>query len=161
MNSLRFTHVLLLVGALLVGGVIYLNVRGGAVPAEAAELTGMSVTVYKSPTCGCCQNYVSYLRRAGLKVTVKETPDMNSIKEQYKIPAAMGSCHTAVLGDYVVEGHIPVEAIAKLVKERPALSGIALPGMPVGSPGMPGPKSGSWDIYGLSDTDAPQVFMTL
>ncbi|MEK7481448.1 MAG: DUF411 domain-containing protein [Patescibacteria group bacterium] len=162
MGNIRFKHILVLVGVLFIGGIIYLSGRGGsAVPAEAAELTGMSVIVYKSPTCGCCQNYASYLRRAGLNVTVKETLDMNAIKEQYKIPAGLSSCHTTVLGEYVIEGHIPVEAIAKLVKERPALSGIALPGMPVGSPGMPGPKTGSWDIFGLTASGESDVFMTL
>lgn len=161
MSSLKFTHVLLLVGALLIGGVIYLNASGGAVPVEAADLKGLAAVVYKSPTCGCCQNYVSYLRKAGLKVTVEETSNMNEIKQRYGVPAALSSCHTVAIGDYVVEGHIPVEAIAKLMKDRPALAGIALPGMPVGSPGMPGPKSGAWDIYGLSKSGEQSVFMTL
>lgn len=110
-----------------------------------------AVTVYKSPTCGCCVNYIAKLRREGVEVEVVEREDMSPIKERYNIPRSMQSCHTTVIGDYFVEGHVPFEAISLLMEQKPDIDGIALPGMPAGSPGMPGIKSAPFDIYGLKD----------
>lgn len=110
-----------------------------------------TLTVYKSPTCGCCANYVAYMRRAGYSVEVIDTNTMSEIKDQYQIPSNMESCHTTVInnGEYVVEGHIPFEAYEKLMTEKPNLSAIMMPGMPSGSPGMPGAKQGLFEIHGL------------
>jgi hypothetical protein len=107
-----------------------------AVPALAAEL----VTVYRSPSCGCCEEWVSYLKSNGFAATVVSTNDLGAVKETMHVPADMQSCHTALIGGYVVEGHVPVEAIAKLLAEKPHVTGIAVPGMPGGSQGMSGPK---------------------
>lgn len=107
-----------------------------AVPALAAELA----TVYRSPSCGCCEEWVSYLKSKGFDATVISTDDLGAVKENMHVPADMQSCHTALIGGYVVEGHVPVEAIAKLLAEKPQVTGIAVPGMPGGSPGMSGPK---------------------
>ncbi len=85
---------------------------------------------------------------------------MSSIKRRLQISRNMESCHTAVIGDYFVEGHLPVEAVAKLLAEKPAIDGIALPGMPSGSPGMPGPKTAAFKIYALSDGKTSE-FMTI
>ncbi|MDD2913036.1 MAG: DUF411 domain-containing protein [Candidatus Pacebacteria bacterium] len=109
------------------------------------------ITVYYSQTCGCCAEYLSYLKKSGFEVDARQTRDMLSIKEQYQIPTEMESCHTSIVGDYFVEGHIPTFIIEKLLLEKPLLSGIALPGMPSGSPGMPGFKAGKWTIYGLNE----------
>ena len=108
------------------------------------------ITVFYSPTCSCCKEYLAYLKVQGFPVEEKETRDMLSVKEKYQIPSEMESCHTAVIGDYFIEGHVPAEAIKKLLEEKPKIDGIALPGMPSGSPGMPGPKKGTLKIHGLS-----------
>ncbi|MCH7730210.1 hypothetical protein IID21_01615 [Patescibacteria group bacterium] len=109
------------------------------------------VTVYKSPSCGCCVGYTRFLKQDGYVVSIEETTDMNSVKQAHNIPSSMQSCHTAIIGDYFVEGHIPLEVVDKLLAEKPNLDGIALPGMPAGSPGMPGIKSEEFIIYGLKD----------
>ncbi|MFQ6115416.1 MAG: DUF411 domain-containing protein [bacterium] len=105
------------------------------------------IMVYHSPTCGCCHIYVSYLKREGYEVEVENMTDLSSIKEKYQIPNELGSCHTAVIEDYVVEGHVPAEAIEKLLAEKPDIGGIALPGMPGGSPGMGGIKRGPFSVH--------------
>ncbi len=107
--------------------------------------------VYKSQSCGCCGQYVEYLKSKGFEVEVKLTENMDTIKNQYNIPVNMQSCHTTVIGKYFVEGHMPFEAINKLLSENPDISGIALPGMPSGSPGMPGPQSEPFMIYSVKN----------
>tara|TARA_Y100000294_G_C8522459_1_gene323465 strand:- start:664 stop:1137 length:474 start_codon:yes stop_codon:yes gene_type:complete len=109
------------------------------------------VTVFKSPSCGCCVGYIAELERNGFDVEIVETTDMTSIKQRYGIPRNMESCHTTVMGDYFVEGHVPIEAVEKLLEEKPDINGIALPNMPAGSPGMPGIKRMPFRIYSLSN----------
>lgn len=122
-------------------------------------LRDQAITVYRSATCGCCKNYIAYLKQRGLRVAEEVVNDIQAIKDRYSIPADMASCHTAVMGKYVIEGHVPTEVIEKLVAGQPDISGIALPEMPAGSPGMPGAKQGSWSIYALG-TDESTVFTT-
>ena len=131
-----------------------------AAGAVAGAETKLSATVYKSPTCGCCGEDISYLKKQGFEVKTENKTDMSAIKVQYGIPENMQSCHTTVMGDYVVEGHIPVEAIQKLLTEKPDIGAIALPGMPQGSPGMPGVKEGKFEIFGLKDGESEE-FMSL
>jgi len=116
-----------------------------------ASVQGEKVTLYKSPTCGCCVSHSGFLKRDGYLVDVEGTTDMDSVKKEYNIPSSMQSCHTSIIGDYFVEGHVPLEVIDKLLAEKPNLDGIALPGMPAGSPGMPGLKTEEFIIYGLKD----------
>jgi hypothetical protein len=118
------------------------------------------VTIYKSPTCGCCVGFGAYLQGKGFSVNSVSTNNMNSIKAQYSIPSSMDSCHTAIIEGYFVEGHIPVEAIDKLLSEKPDIDGIALPDMPSGSPGMPGPQTEDYVIYSLKDGQS-SVFMVI
>lgn len=115
-------------------------------------------TVYKNPTCGCCGVYITYLRKQGFVVKVENMNSLSSIKKKYQIPSDMGSCHTTVVGDYVIEGHVPVEAINKLLTEKPDITGIALPNMPSGSPGMPGKKQGAFTIYSLNGTNDTPIY---
>ena len=124
-----------------------------AVPALAAELA----TVYRSPSCGCCQAWVAYLKSNGFDATVVSTDDLGAVKEKMHVPADMQSCHTAVIAGYVVEGHVPIEAIIKLLGEKPQITGIAVPGMPEGSPGMSGPKE-SFTAYAFGP-QGKAVFM--
>lgn len=107
--------------------------------------------VYASPTCGCCHLYIQYLTANGFEVRVTNIDDLAPIKAQYGVPEEMGSCHTTVIEGYFVEGHVPVEAIRKLLSERPNIRGIALPGMPAGSPGMGGEKTGAFVVFAISD----------
>lgn len=114
--------------------------RGGASDQQAQLLRGVPITVYKSPTCGCCGEYVTYLKQQGAEVEVIVTEKVGEIKSKYKVPQMLESCHTSIVGGYVVEGHVPAEAIKKLLDEKPAIAGITLPEMPAGSPGMGGTK---------------------
>ena len=114
-------------------------------------LTSIPVTVYQSPGCNCCSQHVAYLKREGFQVTVTYFDNGNYIREKYPVPMEMRSCHITVVGDYFVEGHMPVEAIFKLMEEKPAIDGIVLPGMPSGSPGMPSEQTETLVIYAISD----------
>lgn len=95
-----------------------------------------SMTVYKSPTCQCCGEWVDYLRDEGFEVETSDMEDMGQIKQQFNVPRELTSCHTGVIGGYVVEGHVPAEDIRRLLQEKPDVAGLTVPGMPVGSPGM-------------------------
>jgi hypothetical protein len=128
----------------------------------ADEMT--KATVYKDPNCGCCHNYVSYLRENGFEVDVVDTGDLPSIKQQSGVPADLEGCHSTIVGGYVVEGHVPVDIVKRLLQEKPAIRGISLPGMPLGSPGMDGEKEGPFVVYEIPNADAaggaPKVYAT-
>jgi hypothetical protein len=119
----------------------FLTVLGtaGAVLAmkPAFAETGLpKVVVSKDPSCGCCSGWVDHIRAAGFPVEVRETPEINRVKVRLGAPQDLASCHTAEVGGYVVEGRVPADAIKRLLAERPQVKGVAVPGMPVGSPGM-------------------------
>ena len=100
-----------------------------------------AITVFRDPNCGCCSLWAEHARRAGYDVRVTDHPDMASIKQRYGVPTELTSCHTSLVGGYVVEGHVPVEDIARLLRERPTdIRGIGVGGMPTGSPGMESPN---------------------
>lgn len=122
---------------------------------------GQAVTLYKSPNCGCCSGHAKALEEAGFSVTIEETNDLAMVKRSHNIPANGESCHTSVIGDYVVEGHVPLEAIEKLLDEKPAIAGIGLAGMPIGTPGMPGRKLAPYEVYQLSDKGDASPYLTL
>lgn len=111
------------------------------------QSNGYAAEVLKSPTCGCCKGYAYALEDSGFQVKPTDMDNLDAIKEKYNIPNEMRSCHTTVIGKYFVEGHVPIEAVNKLLKEQPDIDGIALPGMPIGTPGMPGPREGPFVIY--------------
>lgn len=113
--------------------------RGGD---AATAPAGEPVVVYRTPTCGCCEDYEEYLREHGFEVESEVVDDTESIRAQHGLPDDAASCHTTVIGDYAVEGHVPVSAIDKLLEERPDIDGIAAPGMPADSPGMGGDGEG-------------------
>ena len=118
------------------------------------------ITIFQSSSCGCCGSYRSYLEDLGFQVAVTYIEDTLSLKLEYQIPQNMISCHTAIIENYFVEGHIPVKAIDKLLAEKPDIDGIALPGMPPGAPGMPGAQTEAFKIYALSD-GVPSEFMII
>ncbi|MBL8588965.1 MAG: DUF411 domain-containing protein [Methylobacteriaceae bacterium] len=130
-----------------------------AAPAVASPRPAM--LVYKDPDCGCCGAWVEHLRAAGFSVEVQVEPRMNLVKARLRVPAALASCHTAQIDGYVVEGHVPAEAIDRLLAGRPKLAGLAVPGMPVGSPGMEvdGLKPEPFAVMGFAPDAAPRVFL--
>jgi hypothetical protein len=97
------------------------------------------VTVHKSPYCGCCVKWIEHMQAAGFEVEVVNTDDMTPVKQRVGIPPGKGSCHTAEVGGYFVEGHVPADDVKRLLAEKPAARGIVVPGMPIGSPGMESP----------------------
>lgn len=132
----------LIIGLIVVGVGFY---RGGQ---KSVESKGKLV-MYKPSSCGCCVGHLAYLRGENYEVEVIETEDMESVKKEYGVPREMESCHTVIGDGYFIEGHVPVEAIEKLLVEKPDIEGIGLPGMPAGSPGMPGYKRGIFKILSL------------
>jgi hypothetical protein len=109
------------------------------------------MTLYRIPFCGCCDGHAEHLRAHGYKVTVVETKNMSLIKQKYNVPLELEGCHSIEVGGYIVEGHVPATIIDRLLKQRPAIRGISLPGMPDGSPGMTGTKKEPFVIYELSE----------
>jgi hypothetical protein len=123
-----------------------------------------TLQVYKSPTCGCCSKWVDHVRAAGFTATVTELPDerLDELKTKHRIPATAQSCHTALIGGYVVEGHVPAAEIHRLIKERPAVAGIAVGGMPLGSPGMEvaGRPPQTYNVVTFDKQGAMKVYST-
>lgn len=110
----------------------------------------MPATVYKSPSCGCCEAYVSYLKQNGFEVTAINRDDLSGIKQQLGVTPGMGSCHTAKIGGYTVEGHVPAAAIRRLLREKPHIVGLTVPGMPQHAPGMGTPQPGTLPVYEMT-----------
>lgn len=143
--------IIVIIGLIVVAGIIIMRrSKTPASPQVAGNSVYAKAVVHKSPTCGCCSSYISYLKRQGFEVEVENHNDLTSIKEQYGVPSGVESCHTTVIGDYVAEGHIPVASITKMLADRPSIAGIAMPGMPMGAPGMGGAKQGSFTVYGFT-----------
>ncbi len=132
------------------GTILFQRALGPAAPRVAGDAAPMRAVVHKTPACGCCANYITYLKRKGFEVEVQNHDNLTAIKEQYGIPGGLESCHTTVIGDYVSEGHVPVESILSMLSEKPAIAGLALPGMPAGSPGMGGVARGELGVYGFT-----------
>jgi hypothetical protein len=132
----------------------------GSIAAGAQRTAAPVLEVFKTPTCGCCGLWVEHLRAEGFTVRVTDLPDLSSIKTTSKIPAHLQSCHTGKIGDYVIEGHVPAGDIRKLLDERPAVAGIAVPGMPIGSPGMEvaGVPSQRYDVVAFDAEGKSRVF---
>lgn len=107
-----------------------------ASPAHAAPAKAQQMVVHKSPTCGCCSAWVDHMRAAGFQVEVRETDNLHPIKERVGVPLGKGSCHTAQIGGYFIEGHVPAEDVKRLLAQKPDAKGLVVPGMPAGSPGM-------------------------
>ncbi len=122
----------LAVAAVLGAGAIY----GGVAAQRSAPAKPVMMSVYKTPTCGCCAKWVEHMKQNGFTVHVTDLNDLSAIKTKHGVPSKAQSCHTAVVNGYVVEGHVPASDVKRMLKEKPAIKGLALPGMPQGSPGM-------------------------
>ena len=118
----------------------------------------VTMTVYKSPTCGCCAKWVDHVREAGFRVEVRDTSNVQPVKMEHGLPGHLASCHTALVGGYVVEGHVPADVIRRLLRERPEVAGIAVPGMPIGSPGMEGPYTDRYQVVAFSKDGSTSVY---
>lgn len=128
---------------LVAGGAASMTAR----QAWAAEDKRREVTLYKDPQCSCCEGYADYLRSNGFTVGLVPTHDLPLLDEKYGIATDLSPCHISLLGGYVVGGHVPIEVVHRLLAEKPAITGITLPGMPMGSPGMVGRKTDAFKIY--------------
>ncbi len=128
-------------------------------PARAADVHP-PMTVWKSATCGCCIKWVDHLRAAGFKVVAKNVDDLNAVKTARAIPERLQSCHTAEIGGYLVEGHVPAADIARLLTEKPDIAGLAVPGMPLGSPGMevPSGEKEPYEVVAFDKAGKPSTF---
>ncbi len=144
---------------ILAGIVVFSNFGKGY---DAVKNFNGEIKFYKSGNCGCCEVYLNYFKtkgNSGLKVT--EVQNNSKVMQDYKIPSFLESCHTMVVGNYFVEGHVPLEAIEKLLYEKPNILGIGMPGMPPSSPGMPGIKEGDFIIYGINNDGTSFEFMKI
>jgi hypothetical protein len=130
-------------------------------PAAAQPAKGPPVrmVVYKTPTCGCCRAWVDHVQAAGFAVEVHDMPDVTPVKNEHGLPEHLASCHTAIVDGYVIEGHVPADVIRRLLSERPQVTGIAVPGMPAGSPGMEmGARKDPYDVIAFARDGKVSVF---
>lgn len=132
--------------SVLLGGLFASAVSAGV----RAQAQGRRATLYKNPQCECCEGYAAYLRRNGIDVTVIPSHDLAVISRENGVPQSLEGCHVMLLDGYVVVGHVPIRPINRLLAERPAIKGISLPGMPLGTPGMGGRQTAPFTIYTIS-----------
>lgn len=131
--------------------------QGGLTQQASAEDT---ITVYKSPTCGCCKKWIRHLEKNGFKVEAKDTNDVVKHKIEAGVTPKLASCHTAFVDGYAIEGHVPASDIKRLLAERPAVKGLTVPGMPMGSPGMEGPRKDRYSVLTFDEAGKTTVFST-
>lgn len=126
--------------------------------AKKPQPAAQSIVVYKTPACGCCTKWVDHLKAAGFAPTVHTVQSMTEAPIRKRVPASLYSCHTATLEGYVVEGHVPADVIQKLLREKPRVEGIAVPGMPAGSPGMESSRPEAYDVVTFDASGKTAVF---
>ena len=133
---------------------------GSASMSLQADAEAPIIQVYKTPTCGCCTKWIDHLREAGFTVEATELSNLDSLKAMNGVPSRLTSCHTAIVEGYIIEGHVPASDISKLLKERPSVSGLAVPGMPMGSPGMEHPDTARHEAYDVVSfgADGEEIF---
>lgn len=151
--------------ALAVVAVAIVTISGalwtGAPPQPVQVSEDADITVYKNRYCGCCHEWVNHLRTSGLSVAVKDVDSTQPVRSRLSVPDSMASCHTAVAGDYWIEGHVPADLVQRLLAEQPAdIAGIAVPGMPVGSPGMEGPNAVTYDVIAYAPDATTSIYAT-
>jgi hypothetical protein len=126
----------------------------------ASSASPTPITIYKSSTCECCAKWVDHLRTNGFQPQVHDEEDMNAIKDEMGVPKSVRSCHTALVGKYLIEGHVPADDIRRLLKDHPAIAGLAVPGMPSSTPGMavPGAPVEPYDVVSFTSAGATTVY---
>lgn len=123
-----------------------------------ASVKPVEVFVYKDPGCGCCKSWIEHLRKHGFKVTSHDTRDMASVKSNFGVKGELQSCHTAMVGGYVIEGHVPAADIQRLLKQHSRVAGLAVPGMPAGSPGMESASPEKYNVLAFQKNGTTKVF---
>ena len=150
--SIKFWFLSTIIAGFVVAACSTVGIDGQS--AIAAELT-----VFRSPTCGCCSLWIDHMEQAGFTVRDEVTEDMTAVKQEYRLPQNLASCHTTLADGYVIEGHIPAADVQRLLAEKPDIAGIAVPGMPIGSPGM---ESGNYvepyTVFSFTDTGETAAF---
>lgn len=147
----RLSYILSAFLFFIVSVYIGFNLTGKTASAE-------DIMVYKSPSCGCCKKWVTHLRKEGFNVTTKDVQNVQPIKKQIGVEAQYQSCHTAKVGKYFIEGHVSASDIKKLLKEKPDIKGLAVPGMPMGSPGMEGHRKDNYDVLAIDKNNNATVY---
>ena len=138
-------------------------IAGAALPAAATRAAEQpSITVHKDPNCGCCSGWVQHLRKAGFTVQAVDTAELDAVKTRLGVPGDLAACHTAQVAGYIVEGHVPAAALKRFLAEKPSAAGLAVPGMPVGSPGMesPGQPPARYQVLTFDRSGRTAVFAT-
>ena len=132
---------------------------GAATPSRVgADPKQPVITVYKDASCGCCKSWIEHLIKHGYRVDAKDSPDMTEIKRSLGVPEGLTACHTAVVNGYLIEGHVPAADIARLLKTKPKVAGLAVPGMPMGSPGMEGPRTQHYQVLSFDKAGKTRIF---
>ncbi len=119
-----------------------------------------AIVVYKQPECGCCGHWIDHVKAAGFRVSTRNKSDLTAIKRRYGIEPSLASCHTAVVEGYAVEGHVPADVMHRLLRERPAVTGIAVPGMPAGAPGMEGLVRERYNVVTFDRSGVTRIYAT-
>ena len=120
-----------------------------------------TVLVYKTPTCGCCNGWIDHMEAAGFAVDARDVRDIISVKMDAGVPTNLSSCHTAFVDGYIVEGHVPIDQVKRLLEERPEVLGIATPGMPIGSPGMEGANPQPYQVFAFDGEGSTSVYANI
>lgn len=141
---------------------VALGVIGGTALLVTGRISAVEpeFVVYKDPNCGCCGRWIDHVKAAGFRVTVRNRSSLADIKERYGITPDLMSCHTGVIEGYAVEGHVPADVIQQLLHERPSVTGIAVPGMPGGSPGMEGPVRERYNVLTFDRSGVTRIYET-
>jgi hypothetical protein len=140
--------------------VVTLALTTGAAPVSRVDGAAKkpTITVYKDPSCGCCKSWIEHLIKHGYRVDAKDTREMTEVKRTLGVPDGLAACHTAVVNGYLIEGHVPAADIARLLEEKPKVAGLAVPGMPMGSPGMEGPRRQHYQVLSFDKAGKTKVF---
>lgn len=137
------------------------NLTKSASPTTDLASQALNITVYRTPTCGCCKGWVEHLKQNGFQVTdlVKPESEIQTIRQKYNLPSNLASCHTSEVAGYLVEGHIPVADVKRLIAQKPNIAGISVPGMPIGTPGMEmGDRKESFNVFAFKKDGQTKIF---
>lgn len=126
--------------------------------ADSKKTARPEVVVYKSATCGCCKKWVEHLKENSFQVSSENVDDLNAVKKKYGIKENIQSCHTAIIGRYIVEGHVPAQDIKRMLREQPGIKGISAPGMPLGSPGMEAKTSKPFNVLSFDKSGKTEIY---
>ena len=127
---------------------------------NAGSADAPHIKVYKDPNCGCCKAWIQHLEQNGFVVEVMDMPDLSAVKSKYGVKQEIQACHTGVVNGYAIEGHVPADVILRMLKEKPAIAGLAVPGMPAGSPGMEGAIKEKYDVLTFDRAGRTTVYAT-